>query len=360
MHLSFSRRTFINQSLVGFAAALPLLACDGHADGATAQAAPRPFRNPYQRRKADAPLNYACATAPAPMRDLIVENPYKANDYGKRDETAFARTRDQIDGLAKFASLASNASDAMLLGSDEEQRAAAACLTPALVDWANARAMMGELNRAAQYERTKLLASVSLSLLKGDAGMGYAPPADVHRWVAAMSTTLPLVYKGGNPNNLYYWGALAACAAAVLLEDKAQFQWATQIFDGALAAVTPDGYLPLELERKEGALAYHNYALAPLTVQAFILAANGRSIQSLGLAPGGALRRLADTTLAGLDDIGRFSARAGAPQAENRSRWDESNMAWVPIYLRLTKDPAATAWATRLKRPRSIWLGGLA
>jgi poly(beta-D-mannuronate) lyase len=360
MHLSFSRRTFINQSLVGFAAALPLLACDGHADGATAQAAPRPFRNPYQRRKADAPLNYACATAPAPMRDLVVENPYKANDYGKRDETAFARTRDQIDSLAKFASLASNASDAMLLGSDEEQRAAAACLTPALVDWSNARAMMGELNRAAQYERTKLLASVSLSLLKGDAGMGYAPPADVHRWVAAMSTTLPLVYKGGNQNNLYYWGALAACAAAVLLEDKAQFQWSTQIFDGALAAVTPDGYLPLELERKEGALAYHNYALAPLTVQAFILAANGRSAQSLGLAPGGALRRLADTTLAGLDDIGRFSARAGAPQAEGRSRWDDSNMAWVPIYLRLTKDPAATAWATRLKRPRSIWLGGLA
>jgi hypothetical protein len=92
----------------------------------------------------------------------------------------------------------------------------------------------------------------------------------------------------------------------------------------------------------------------------YIGADNGRSTQSLGLAPGGALRRLADTTLAGLDDIGRFSARAGAPQAEGRSRWDESNMAWVPIYLRLTKDPAATAWATRLKRPRSIWLGGLA
>jgi poly(beta-D-mannuronate) lyase len=360
MHLRFSRRTFLNQSLVGFAAALPLWACDSGSPGALAQAAPHPFRNPYQRRRADAPLNYACSTAPAPARDLTVDNPYKANDYGKRDETAFAKTRDQIDGVAKFASLVSNASDAMLLGSDEEQRAAAACLTPALSDWANARALMGELNRAAQYERTKLLATVALSLLKGDAGMGYAAPVDVHRWVAAMSTTLPLIYKGESQNNLYYWAALAACAAAVLLEDKAQFQWSTAIFDGALAAVTPDGYLPLELDRKEGALAYHNYALAPLVMQAFILSANGRSAQDLGLAPGGALRRLADTTLAGLDDVGKFAARAGAPQAESRSRWDDTNMAWLPTYLRLTQDPAASAWATRLKRPRSIWLGGLA
>jgi poly(beta-D-mannuronate) lyase len=360
MNFSLSRRTFLNQSMSSFAAALPLMACDGGSHEAMAQSAPLTFQNPYRRRKADAPLTYACTTAPAPVRDLTVENPYKGADYGKRDEVAFARTREQIDGVAKFVSLVSNASDAMLLGSDEQQRAAAGCLTPALVEWATAGAMMGALNRAAQYERTKLLAAVSLSLLKGDAGLAYSPPAEVRRWVAAMSATLPGVYNGASQNNLYYWGALAACASAVLLKDSVQFQWSTAIFDGALAAVTPDGYLPLELDRKEGALAYHNYSLAPLTMQAFILSANGRSAQDLGLAPGGSLRRLADTTLAGLDDISKFSAKAGAPQAENRSHWDDINMAWLPVYLRLTQDPSAAAWASRLKRPRSIWLGGLA
>src|SRR4051794_28719965 len=124
MNFSLSRRTFLNQSMSGFVAALPLMACDGGSHEAMAQSAAQAFQNPYRRRQADAPLTYDCAAAPAPVRDLTVENPYKGADYGKRDEVAFARTREQIDGVAKFVSLVSNAADAMLLGSDAQQRAA--------------------------------------------------------------------------------------------------------------------------------------------------------------------------------------------------------------------------------------------
>lgn len=78
-----------------------------------------------------------------------------------------------------------------------------------------------------------------------------------------------------------------------------------------LDQVDPSRFLPLELARGRRALHYHLFAVAPLVVLAEVAQANDVDLYAQS---GGALRRLVECVLNGLDDPSTFEKRTGEAQ----------------------------------------------
>lgn len=156
-------------------------------------------------------------------------------------------------------------------------------------------------------------------------------------------------------NNHEYWAAWAVMASAVALDRRDWFDWAVGQYRIAAKQVDRDGFLPNELKRDTRALAYHNYALGPLTMIAAFARANG-----VDLAPEGnrALDRLARRVLAGVDDPRPFEARTGRKQRLDELQ-EGSKFAWLEPYCWLNRCEGAVSKRVIALRPiKAYRLGG--
>jgi poly(beta-D-mannuronate) lyase len=116
-----------------------------------------------------------------------------------------------------------------------------------------------------------------------------------------------------------------------------------------IADVRADGTLPLEMERGPLALHYHAFALPPLVMLAEIGAANGVPLYDEN---DGALRRLADRVLRGMEDPSSFEKLAGAAQTFPLATHPRpSYFAWGEAYYARFRDPRLLRWLASGLRP---------
>jgi poly(beta-D-mannuronate) lyase len=133
-------------------------------------------------------------------------------------------------------------------------------------------------------------------------------------------------------NNHYYWAGFAVMGAAVSSNDRALYEWAQDTFDDAVSRVTPDGTLPLEMERGQRALHYHLFALGPIIMLAEFGEANDEDLYA---SRDHAVQRLADRTISGLVNNSYFSEKAGVTQDTPAARGlDSDDIVWMVPYLR--------------------------
>jgi poly(beta-D-mannuronate) lyase len=120
-------------------------------------------------------------------------------------------------------------------------------------------------------------------------------------------------------------------ADAIALGRQDLFDWAVSEFRFAASQVDADGYLANELKRETRALSYHNYAVAPLVMIAAFARVNG---VDLTRENDGALQRLAERVLLGLDDPKQFEDKTGDEQ-NTEDLGSASKFAWLEPYCQL-------------------------
>ncbi len=156
-------------------------------------------------------------------------------------------------------------------------------------------------------------------------------------------------------NNHSYWAAWSVMSTAVVTNRRDLFDWSVQEFKVAANQVDADGYLPNELKRRQRALSYHNYSLPPLTMIAAFAQVNGVDLRQEN---NGALQRLANRVMEGVDDQEAFDEKTGNDQDMGDLK-ENSKFAWLEPYCALYScAPKTQDWKKKMEPFNSFRLGG--
>jgi poly(beta-D-mannuronate) lyase len=296
---------------------------------------------------------------PPPVRALNGVSYYTDANHSVADPALKRKNEEAFAPLRAFVAQVITQADGWMV-SRPAQPAYAAHAVEALAVWARAGALLGEANRQGEYEREWTLAGLALAYLRvRDApGLDHRACADIEAWLVKLAELVRPNYEHAArmsaANNHAYWAGLAVGAAGAAAQNRALFDWGLSRARIGIAQVRPDGFLPLELERKKLAFHYHLFALAPLVLTAELAAANGVDLYKEG---SGAIRRLADRVIASLADPAPFATAAGAVQEVKRPPRG-ADLAWAEPYFARFRDPQLAPLVAAARPLRDDRLGG--
>lgn len=240
--------------------------------------------------------------------------------------------------------------------------AAARCAAQWLDRFARDGVLVGDVSgNQSVYVQGWMLGGLAVSWLKLRSDRDAADPDSRRRikdWLSALADRNLAYYspdrstRTDTRNNHRYWAGFAVAAAGIATGRAELLDWGIASYRLGAAQVDEDGMLPLETTRRARALHYHLFAATPLVMIAELAAANG-----IDLYPeaNGALGRLVERALSGLQDPRRFAERAGAPQEDpGRETW-----AWVVPYLHRVPQARAELPAGADLSRGTLYLGGL-
>ena len=118
--------------------------------------------------------------------------------------------------------------------------------------------------------------------------------------------------------------------------------------------MTPDGFLPLELERRQRSLGYQFFATEPLVMLAEGADANGIDLYSRNDS---AILRLAERTLSGWTDPSLFAEKTGFAQDRDFIK-NGGKVAWAPVLARRYPALDISAWLAKYREFFSLAAGG--
>ena len=287
---------------------------------------------------------------------------YEGDDASRDDvnPAAMKEYESRTKPMRELQQLSAKFSDRLFKG--KGNRSDLECLLFHWRAWADQKALLGiESNHIGNSVRKWTLAAVASSYLKLKLNLGgYISAADqqlLEGWLAALATQVQRDYQGRGPdkaNNHDYWAAWSVMVTAVVLQRQDLFDWSYGVYQMAMRQVTEEGYLPNELRRKTRALAYHSFALLPLSTMAAFAQANQ---QSPLLLERKALQRVAAVVLVNLEDPESIEEVAGAEQVDLDFE-EGGRLAWLAPYESIVKDPALLPLIKRLVPLKSSSLGG--
>ncbi|MCP1642337.1 poly(beta-D-mannuronate) lyase [Pseudomonas citronellolis] len=239
------------------------------------------------------------------------------------------------------------------------------CALNWLTTWARADALeSGDFNHTGKSMRKWALGSLSSSYLRlkfsSSRPLAAYPQqaAQIEQWFGKLGTqvvsdwsNLPLK----KINNHSYWAAWSVMSTAVVTNRRDLFDWSVREFKVAASQVDAQGYLPNELKRRQRALSYHNYSLPPLAMIAAFAQVNGVDLRQEN---NGALQRLAERVMQGVDDQQDFDRRTGNDQDMTDLK-ENSKFAWLEPYCALYScAPKTQDWRRKMEPFNSFRLGG--
>jgi poly(beta-D-mannuronate) lyase len=310
----------------------------------------------------DAP---ACAEPPAPFTGPLTFPSKYRQDIAAKDVIDPQAEAEYNARILPIRTLEKTVSSTVATYIHSGRKESLDCALRWLDAWASAHALEGEAQThtgksmrkwalgsiASAYDRLKFSTSQPLH------GQGERR-ARIESWLDRLGTLVLADWKDQpreDINNHQYWAAWAAMADAVALNRRDLFDWAVSVYRTAAQQVDAEGYLGNELKRETRALAYHNYALAPLTMIAAFARANGVDLVAENDR---ALQRLANRVLGGIDDTSAFEDKTGDEQLTEDLQ-STSKFAWLEPYCSLVGCDAATARRVESMRPLKTYrLGG--
>jgi len=254
-----------------------------------------------------------CPPVPAPVVDLTIERYYEDGAGSVVEPTRMEAHKAQTAPLVEFVGFITQQADRAWQQRSSPQ-GTVACTLAWLKGWADGGAYLGKISsKQAEAQRRWDLAGTALAYVKVRQWASAEERAAIEPWLAKWADAARAAFddEGVKRNNHWYWLGLAQAGVAVATNDNQRWQDAKAIFEDALADITPDGTLPLEMAREGRALHYHVFALEPLVVMAEIAAQRGEDWYALR---DGALHRLVAKTAQGLADPAIFDKLAGVAQ----------------------------------------------
>ncbi|WP_109512497.1 mannuronate-specific alginate lyase [Pseudomonas ovata] len=343
-------------------ASLPAHAWNGGA--APALIPPAGYSAPIEQMKTGE-HTFNCAPIPTPYTgELVFRSKYEGSDKARSTlnevaEKAFRSATQDITDLERGISKV--VMQYMRDGRPEQLD----CSLNMLTAWARAGALESQqYNHTGKSMRKWALGSLSAAYLRlkfSDSrplANHTQQAAEIEAWFSTLAdqvvrdwSNLPLE----KINNHSYWAAWSVMATAVATNRRDLFDWSVQEFKVAAHQVDAEGFLPNELKRRERALAYHNYALPPLAMIASFAQANGVDLRPEN---NGALKRLGDRVLAGVEDPDAFAERGGQKQDMTDLKKDPK-FAWLEPYCSLYTCDARVLEKKHEKQPfKTFRLGG--
>ena len=289
----------------------------------------------------------ACDDPPPPVRDIIADRFYVDTASSVADKAIIARNKTALATLDRTLIAILAMEDKGLAGDS----ASAACAGHWLVIWAKGGAMLGHMSsQQAVVERKWRTAGMAVGYLKIRGSLNPADRATIDAWMNDLADHV--VADQGWPakrNNHVYWAGFAAGAVGTATGAARLLEYSRRAFDAGMTDIGPDGTLPMELARRQKALDYTNYALAPLVMAAELAALRGEDWYG---HENGAIHRLAAGVLAGLRDPKSFAALAGETSVDVPRG---GLLGWLAFYRRRFPDRVDGAPAGPF---HYNWLGG--
>jgi poly(beta-D-mannuronate) lyase len=220
-----------------------------------------------------------CTALVPPVSSFVMESRYDKSDSTAStvDPAAEAAYNAAVAPIQTFGSRVGKAGDAYAL-SKSANKAVAACALNHLYSWANANALLGELNNVGFLVTSTAVSSAAAAYLKiSSAYPSKTATADelaklkrIRTWLRDQGLNLAqhfetVVGKTG-VNNQRYTSGMAIGLTAIATQNYDLFAAAMRSLRVGLNEIQPDGYLPLELARGTRALSYHFVAVAPLVL----------------------------------------------------------------------------------------------
>jgi poly(beta-D-mannuronate) lyase len=253
----------------------------------------------------------ACDDPPPPVRDIIADRFYVDTASSIADNAIIARNRTALATLDHTLTAILAMTDQGMAG----DKASAVCAGHWLAIWAKGGAMLGHMSsRQAEVERKYRTAGMAVGYLKIRGSVDPGDRAAIDAWMDDLADHV--VADQGWPdkrNNHVYWAGFAAGAVGTATGAARHLAFSRRAYDAGMTDIRPDGTLPMELARRQKALDYTNYALAPLVMAAELAALRGEDWYG---HEDGAIHRLAQSVLSGLRDPKSFAALAGEPSVD--------------------------------------------
>ncbi|GAB7527764.1 mannuronate-specific alginate lyase [Pseudomonas sp. 3A(2025)] len=355
------RPALLSLAILATTASMPTLAGNGHG---TSLMPPQGYTAPIEQMKTGS-HNFSCEKTPTPYTgELVFRSKYEGSDKARSTlnvsaEKAFRDATQDITDLERGVSKV--VMQYMRDGRPEQLD----CALNMLTTWARADALESQqYNHTGKSMRKWALGSMSGAYLrlKFSDSMPLAnhqqQAQEIEAWFNKLAdqvirdwSNLPLE----KINNHSYWAAWSVMSTAVATNRRDLFDWSVQEFKVAASQIDAQGFLPNELKRRERALAYHNYALPPLAMIASFAQANGVDLRPEN---NGALKRLGDRVLEGVDDPDEFAERGGHKQDMTDLKKDPK-FAWLEPYCSLYQCDEKALEKKHEKQPfKTFRLGG--
>ncbi len=252
-----------------------------------------------------------CDEPPPPVRDIFADRFYVDTASSIADRAIIARNRNSLATLDHTLTAIIAMADKGLAG----DTASALCAGHWLAAWAKGGAILGHMSsRQAEVERKYRTAGMALSYLKIRRVLEAPDREAIDAWMDDLADHV--VADQGWParrNNHVYWAGLAAGAVGTATGAARHLAFSRRAYDAGMSDIRPDGTLPMELERRQKALDYTNFALAPLVMAAELAALRGEDWYA---RDDGAIHRLAARVLSGLRDPKAFAVLANESTVE--------------------------------------------
>jgi poly(beta-D-mannuronate) lyase len=289
----------------------------------------------------------ACDDPPPPVRDIIADRFYVDTASSITDKAIIARNKTALATLDHTLTAILAMEDRGLVGDS----VSAACAGHWLTVWAKGGAMLGHMSsQQAVVERKWRTAGMAVGYLKIRGSLDPAERAAIDAWMNDLGDQV--VADQGWPakrNNHVYWAGFAAGAVGTATGATRLLDYSRRAYDAGMTDIRPDGTLPMELARRQKALDYTNYALAPLVMAAELAALRGEDWYG---HENGAIHRLAGRVMTGLHDPKSFAALAGEPTVDVPRG---GVLGWLAFYRTRYPDRVDGAPAGPFHYP---WLGG--
>jgi poly(beta-D-mannuronate) lyase len=162
--------------------------------------------------------------------------------------------------------------------------------------------------------------------------------------------------KRASRNNLRAWASFAVGEVGILTDDASLVAWAKDSNKVMIAQSSPDGSLPLEMERGKYALHYQIHALGPLVTSMARLCDAGHGSSGADLAK---LRKIAEFTIASIYNSQPVANLAKAKQVyASDPKKLAGSLAWLEPYSALTADTLLFAKSGAARPMLNSKLGG--
>jgi poly(beta-D-mannuronate) lyase len=305
---------------------------------------------------------FSCPAPPAPMRDLHMESFYSKENTSSDivDPAAYKAYKSATKPAAVFESTLASMGN-RYVRSNPPRADVASCAASWLDAWAQAGAMLGDVNKNGEYTRGWVLASIASAWLqiRGEPSLDHARRERIEGWMRDVAQAVQSDFSrdadlSSRRNNHLYWAAWAAAATGMALDDDALFRWSMEKARFGIDQIQKDGTLPLELARGRRAFLYHLFAAMPLFMLAEAGAHNG---VDLFRENGEGLRRLGALNLDNVPAGAGFEQLSGKTQDLRRVA-TPSDLGWMEIYRKHYDDPRADAVLKDFRPMKQSRFGG--
>jgi poly(beta-D-mannuronate) lyase len=308
--------------------------------------------------------DYACPAITHIAPDLVTDGFYRLDDptHSIIDPVRQKAYKKSSDGVkAVGMSVVKAADDYRTTGS----RKAAQCAMGQIVTLAQEHSLAGKMSsNQAYYVQGWVVGAVAIAYLK-IRETGIATPEQtkaIADWLQSVGEQTIDYYDGhkraghgDSQNNHLYWAGVELAAIGVAANNRKDFDWAMATYDNGVNQIQPDGALPLEMARGGRALHYHLYALAPLVLLAEFGEANHLDLYAHA---GGAIHRLVNFSVAGLQDPTPFVKATGVQQEVPKIVTGDQ-IGWAPPYVQRFPNPALERLVQAAPSLSVYYLGGL-